>query len=94
MNKDYRFQKVLIIPVYLKLRKPDEIPASEGISLLKRAIESLNILEDDRLRVIAVFCLDTERWTEEFDDSIRKVVTDFSSNFPIFVFIGRSALKL
>ncbi len=94
MNKESKFQPVLIIPVYLKLNKPDEIPASEGISLLKRAVESLNIFEDDKLSIIAVFCIDADRWTDEFDAGIRKVVMDFLSKFSILVFTEKNMINL
>ena len=94
MNKDYRFQKVLIIPVYLKLRKPDEIPASEGISLLKRAIESLFILEDNELTIIAVFCIDTPSWQDEFDTVLRKTVAGFSLKFPLIIFTEKNLKSL
>lgn len=94
MNQYLGFQKVLIIPTYLKLNNPEEISTSEGLSLLKRAIESLNILEDEELKIITVFCVDTEKWIDEFDARIRKVVMDFQSKFPIFIFTERNMLNL
>jgi hypothetical protein len=51
-------KKAIIIPIYLKLNRPEELPCSEGLSLAKRAIESLNILEDQDFALVLPVALD------------------------------------
>lgn len=83
-------KKSLIIPTYLRVKTLEEIPNAEGILLLKRAMESLYILEDDELTVIAVFCVDTQSWEDEFDTVLRKTVADFSLKFPVIIFTEKN----
>lgn len=51
-------KKAIIIPVYLKLGEPEELPYVEGLKLAKRAIESLRILEDQNFILILPVCFD------------------------------------
>lgn len=51
-------KKAIIIPIYLRLSKPEELPGLEGIRLAKRAIESLKTLEDQEFTLILPVCFD------------------------------------
>ena len=51
-------KKAIIIPIYLKLRQPEELPDLEGLRLAKRAIESLKRLEDQDFTLILPVCFD------------------------------------
>jgi len=42
--------KAIIIPVYLRLNRPGELPDSEGLALTRRAIESLKIFFNSDIR--------------------------------------------
>lgn len=90
----HNFRKALIIPTYLTVKSPEEIPYTEGILLLKRAVKSLDILECQELTVIMVFCVDTPSWRDEFDVALRKNVMDFSSKFPVIIFTEKSLRNL
>jgi glycosyltransferase involved in cell wall biosynthesis len=58
-------KKAIIIPIYLRLSRPEELSDSEGIRLAKRAIESLKILEDQNFTLILPVCLDLNHADEE-----------------------------
>jgi hypothetical protein len=51
-------KKAIIIPVYLKLNEPEELPYLEELKLTKRAIESLNILDDQDFTLVIPVALD------------------------------------
>ncbi len=51
-------KKAIIIPTYLKLNQPDELPFSDGLKLAKRAVESLKRLEDQDFTLILPVCFD------------------------------------
>lgn len=51
-------KKAIIIPIYLRLSEPEELPYLEGLKLAKRAIESLKILEDQNFTLILPVCFD------------------------------------
>ncbi len=51
-------KKAIIIPIYLRLNGPEELPYSEGLRLAERAIESLRILEDQNFKLILLVCFD------------------------------------
>ncbi|MBM4350606.1 MAG: hypothetical protein FJ106_12060 [Deltaproteobacteria bacterium] len=57
--------KAIIIPVYLRLNRPEELPDSEGLALTMRAIESLKILEDQDFTLILPVCFDLVGGDEE-----------------------------
>jgi hypothetical protein len=58
-------RKAIIIPIYLRLNKPEELPYLEGVKLAKRAIESLKILEDQDFTLILPVCFDLTGGDEE-----------------------------
>ena len=57
--------QAIIIPVYLRLNRPEELPDSEGLALTRRAIESLKILEDQDFTLILPVCFDLVGGDEE-----------------------------
>src|SRR4030042_6921264 len=82
--------KAIIIPVYLRLNRPEELPDSEGLALTRRAIESLNILEDRDFTLILPVCFDlTGRDGDvsflEMDKLLRQHLQSFQKR-KIFVF--------
>src|SRR4030042_5584308 len=73
--------KAIIVPIYLRLNEPEEIPHLEGLNLAKRAIESLRILEDQDFTLILPVCFDLKGGDEEdplieIDRLIRKELKD------------------
>jgi len=73
--------KAIIIPIYLRLNEPEEIPHLEGLNLAKRGIESLRILEDQDFTLILPVCFDLKGGEEEdplieMDRLIRKELKD------------------
>jgi glycosyltransferase involved in cell wall biosynthesis len=58
-------KKAIIIPIYLRLKEPEELPYLEGLRLAKRAIESLKILEDQDFTLILPVCFDQTGEDEE-----------------------------
>jgi len=50
--------KAIIIPVYLRLNRPEDLSDSEALNLAKRAIESLKVLEDQDFTLILPVCFD------------------------------------
>lgn len=72
-------KKAIIIPIYLKPNLPEALPALEGLQLAKRAIRSLNHLEDQDFTLILPVCIDVAEETREdvlaeMDQSVRKEV--------------------
>ncbi len=59
-------KKAIIIPIYLRLDQPEELPNLEGLRLTKRAIESLKILEDQDFTLIMPVCFDLAIGDEKF----------------------------
>jgi hypothetical protein len=51
-------KKAIIIPIYLRLNQPEELPTLEALRLAKKAIESLNRLEDQDLTHVLPVCFD------------------------------------
>jgi len=71
--------KAIIIPVYLRLSHPDELPSSEGLHLTRRAIRSLRILEDQEFTLLLLACFDLsgreeEALLSEMDSVLRREV--------------------
>ena len=58
-------KKAIIIPIYLKLNQPEELPHLEGLRLARRAIESLNVLEDQDFMLVLPVALDLSGEGEE-----------------------------
>jgi glycosyltransferase involved in cell wall biosynthesis len=69
-------KKAIIIPIYLKLSQPEELPHLEGVRLAKRAIESLKILEDQNFTLILPVCFDFvgEDQEKSFEEMTRFLV--------------------
>jgi hypothetical protein len=75
-------KKAIIIPIYLRLNKPEELPYLEGLSLTKRAIKSLKILEEQDFTLILPVCFDlSEEDNEvsflEMDRLLKKELKNF-----------------
>ncbi len=49
-------RKAIVIPVYLQFHRPEEWPSLEGVELTKRAIKSLDLLEDQDFTLILPVC--------------------------------------
>jgi glycosyltransferase involved in cell wall biosynthesis len=58
-------KKAIIMPIYFRLNKSEELPYSEGLRLAKRAIESLKILKDQDFTLILPVAFDVTRKDEE-----------------------------
>ena len=72
-------KKAIIIPVYVRLNRPEELAHSEGLMLAKRAVESLNILKDQDFILILPICFDLKIEDEEdfFSDMDRFLRQEF-----------------
>lgn len=51
-------KKAIIIPIYLKLNDPEELPYAQGLRLAERAVGSLKILKDQDYTLILPVCFD------------------------------------
>jgi hypothetical protein len=51
-------KKAIILPIYLKLNKPEELPKSGVLALARWAVESLGILNDQNFILILLVCFD------------------------------------
>ncbi len=51
-------QKAIVIPVYLRMERPEELPNLEDLHLARRAIKSINLLEDQDFTLILPVCFD------------------------------------
>lgn len=58
-------KKAIIIPIYLRFDQPEEIPHLVGLKFAKRAIKSLNILQDQSVTLILPVCFDTKGEKDE-----------------------------
>ena len=72
-------KKAIVMPIYFRLNKSEELPYSEGLILAKRAIESLKVLEDQDFTLILPVCIDvagdvSEDALAEMDQYVRKEV--------------------
>ncbi|MGQ9646885.1 MAG: hypothetical protein ACUVWO_10140 [Thermodesulfobacteriota bacterium] len=73
-------KKAIIIPIYLKPNLPEALPTLEGLQLAKRAIRSLNHLEDQDFTLILPICFDVAEETpegvlSEMDQSVRREIS-------------------
>ncbi len=64
-------KKAIIIPIYLRLSKPEELPYATGLMLAKRAVESLKIIKDQDFTLILPIFYDMAIQTQE--DSYREM---------------------
>ncbi|HUL36158.1 MAG TPA: hypothetical protein VLW47_00615 [Thermodesulfobacteriota bacterium] len=58
-------KKAVIIPIYLRLNEPGELPKAQGLALAKRAINSLKVVADQDFTLILPVCLDLGEKEEE-----------------------------
>lgn len=58
-------KKAIIIPIYLRLNKPEELPHAKGLELAKRAINSLKVLNDQDFSLILPVSFDLGGKDEE-----------------------------
>jgi glycosyltransferase involved in cell wall biosynthesis len=70
-------KKAIIIPIYLRLSEPEDVPYLEGLRFAKRAMESLRILEGQDFTLIIPVCFDhiggdKEGSFSEMDKLLRK----------------------
>jgi len=49
-------KKAIVIPVYLRIHQPEELPSLKGFEMAKRAIKSLEILKDQDFTLILPVC--------------------------------------
>lgn len=49
-------KKAIIIPVYLRLKRWEDLPSSEGMALTRRAVQSLRVLADPDFTLILPVC--------------------------------------
>ncbi len=58
-NKFHRLmRKAVIIPIYLRVNKPEELSDAKGLSLAKRAVNSLRGMSDQDFTLILPVCFD------------------------------------
>ena len=91
-------KKAIIIPIYLRLSEPEELPYLEGLRLAKRAIESLKIIEDQDFTLILPVCFDLPFEDEEnsfieMGRLLRKEIKDFGFQ-KILIFSSQHLEKL
>jgi len=58
-------KKAVIIPIYLRLNKPEELSNAKGLKLTKRAVNSLKVVNDQDFTLILPVCFDLGRKVEE-----------------------------
>jgi len=75
-------KKAVIIPVYLRIREPEDILRSEGMRITQRAIKSLNILKDQDFTLILPVYFDVTSGQQEHDLSdMERMFTEGISDF-------------
>jgi hypothetical protein len=84
-------RKAIIIPTYLPIKGDTDVSKLQGIQLLQRAIESLDILEDRDFVLVLPFCLDIKDgdfWTvlSRTDEKVRQVMKDPIGTIPTVIF--------
>lgn len=70
-------KKAVIIPIYLRLDKPEELPNAKGLELAKRAVNSLKGVSDQDFTLVLPVCFDLggrdeEAFLGEADRLLRK----------------------
>jgi glycosyltransferase involved in cell wall biosynthesis len=66
-------KKAIILPVYLKLKAPEELTSSEGMGLTQRAIRSLHILKDQDFTLILPVCFDLPKMDENLHLELEEI---------------------
>ena len=74
-------KKAVIIPIYLRLNKPEELPNTKGLALAKRALNSLKVVSDQDFTLVLPVCIDLgekdeEAFLGEADRLLRKEMKD------------------
>ena len=74
-------KKAVIIPIYLRLNKPEELPNTKGLALAKRAVNSLKVVSDQDFTLVLPVCIDLgekdeEAFLGEADRLLRKEIKD------------------
>ena len=74
-------KKAVIIPIYLRLNKPEELPNTKGLALAKRAVNSLKVVSDQDFTLVLPVCIDLgekdeEAFLGEADRLLRKEMKD------------------
>jgi len=72
-------KKALIIPIYLRLNKAEELSSAKGLQLAKRAIDSLKVLNDQDFSLVLPVSFDLgeeegEALLVELDGALRKEI--------------------
>ena len=88
-------KKAIIIPSYLPIKRDTDVSKLQGIQLLQRAIESLEILEDRNFVLILPFCLDIMegdfwRVLSGTDEKVRKVMKPCIGTIPTVIFTRKN----
>ena len=88
-------RKAIIMPTYLPINRDTDVSKLQGIELLQRAIESLDILEDRNFALILPICLDIKEgdfWTvlSETDEKVREVIKAFTGTIPTVIFTRKN----
>jgi len=78
-------KKAIIVPINLRLNRPDELPYLEGLRLAKRLIESLKNLKDQNFTLILPACFDAmggegESSLSEIDRLLREEIKGLRKN--------------
>jgi len=58
-------KKAVIIPIYLRLNRSEELPNTKGLALAKRAINSLKVVADQDFTLVLPVCFDLGEKDEE-----------------------------
>jgi hypothetical protein len=88
-------RKAFIIPTYLPIKGDTDVSKLQGIQLLQRAIESLDILEDRNFVLVLPFCLDIKEgdfWTvlSHTDEKVRQVMKASIGTIPTVIFTRKN----
>ncbi|MFB0505677.1 MAG: hypothetical protein ACETWT_02985 [Thermodesulfobacteriota bacterium] len=91
-------RKAIVIPTYLPIKGDTDVSELQGIQLLHRAIESLDILEDRNFVLVLPFCLDIKEgdfWTvlSGVDEKVRQVMKACIGTIPTVIFTRSNLVK-
>lgn len=59
-------KKAIIIPVYLRLERPEDLSPSEGMVLTRRAVQSLRVITDQDFDLILPVCFSFPEMSQHF----------------------------
>jgi glycosyltransferase involved in cell wall biosynthesis len=69
-------KKAIIIPVYLRLERPEDLSVSEGMVLTRRAVQSLRVLTDSDFDLILPVCFSFPEMSQDFLIKAEKAFRD------------------